>query len=175
MNPHRLSRAISPVIATMLLVGMTVVLSALVYLMLAGFPSGLQSSAIEEPQHIRIREVYREGTVSPYPNCWRSCVVLRHDGTKPLANDDLAPIFFRNEARVPVNIPTMNGYQFIKLHPQGVRILEGEGCQGTSWDPGEEIRIEFNKGTFQQGDRVRVEISSRSGDIIIPSDTFLVP
>ena len=38
MDPHRLSRAISPVIATMLLVGLTVVLSALVYLMVAGSP-----------------------------------------------------------------------------------------------------------------------------------------
>jgi flagellin-like protein len=175
MDPRRHSRAISPVIATLLLVGMTVVLSGLVYLLLAGFPSGVQYDPIEQPQRIRIAEMYRNGIASPYPNCRNSCVVLRHDGTKPLANDDLAPVFFRNEIQVPVNIPTMNGDQFIKLHPKGVRILEGVGCQGRFWDPGEEIRIDFNKGTFQQGDRVRVEIGSRSGDIILPSDTYLVP
>jgi Archaeal Type IV pilin, N-terminal len=174
MAPRRLSPAISPVIGAMLLVGITVVLSALVYLMLAGFPAGLQSGAMEQPQRIGIREVYREGTASPYPNCWRSCVVLRHEGTKPLENNDLIPVFYRNEVRVPVNIPTMNGYEFVKQHPAGVRLMEGDGCKGASWDPGEEIRIEFNKGTFQQGDRVRVEISSESGVIILPSDTFLV-
>jgi flagellin-like protein len=167
--------AISPVIATVLLVGITVVLSAFVYLLLAGFPSELQYDPVDQPQRIRITEMYRDGVPSPYPNCRRSCVVLRHDGTKPLGNTDLMPVFFRNEIRVPVNIPTMNGYQFIQQHPPGVRILEGDGCLGRSWDPGEEIRIEFNMGTFHQGDRVRVEIGSRSGDIIFPSDTFLVP
>jgi hypothetical protein len=163
------------VIGATLLVGITVVLSALVYLMLAGFPSGLHSGAIGEPQQIRIREVYREGIASPYPNCWRSCVVLRHEGTRPLGNNDLIPVFYRNEARVPVSIPTMNGYEFVRQHPAGVRLLEGDGCKGESWDPGEEIRIEFNKGTFRQGDRVRVEISSGSGDIILPGNTILVP
>jgi hypothetical protein len=101
-------------------------------------------------------------------------VVLSHEGTKPLGNNDLIPVFYRNEVRVPVNIPTMNGYEFVKQHPIGVRLMEGDGCKGESWDPGEEIRIEFNKGTFQQGDRVRVEISSESGVIILPSDTVLV-
>jgi flagellin-like protein len=175
MPPRRASPAISPVIATVLLVGMTVVLSALVYLLVAGFPSGLQYTPPGEPQRIAISEVYRDGVASPYPNCRRSCVVMRHDGTSPLPNDGLTPVFFRNEIQVPVNIPTMNGDRFIKLHPTGVRLLEGEGCRGRSWDPGEEIRIEFSKGTFQQGDLVRVEIGSRSGDVILPSGTFLVP
>jgi flagellin-like protein len=175
MPPRRACPAISPVIATVLLVGMTVVLSATAYLLVAGFPSGLQYTPLDEPQRIAIREVYREGVTSPYPNCKRSCVVLRHDGTRPLVNNDLSPVVFRNEVQVPVNIHTMNGDRFIKLHPTGVHLLEGQGCRGRYWDPGEEIRIEFNKGTFRQGDRVRVEISSRSGDIILPSGTFLVP
>ncbi len=56
MALRRMSRAISPVIATMLLVGLTVVLSALVYLLVSTAPqAGIDPSRFQFIRIVAIR------------------------------------------------------------------------------------------------------------------------
>lgn len=175
MDPPHHSRAISPVIATMLLVGMTVVLSSLVYLLVSNVPqAGIDPSRF---QFIRITEIRITGKhvkdTSP-PACDDSCIFLIHDGNGPLGNDRISAVVLVNSRIEKANITTLNADLFIKTKHDGVEHLSGPGSGGpigSSWDPGEEIYIDLNEHSIQPGDLVTVRIIDKTADLVISEDT----
>jgi len=175
MDPRRHSRAISPVIATMLLVGMTVVLSALVYLMAAGLPASLQLDTMEQMQYIEITAVYHQDDEYTHALNYDSRVLLTHKGTRELENDDLRALIYRNGMQLSCRIDTMNGVKVQSTIHTGLSRLYGPGSQGKTWAPGETLTIDLNNGTLHPGDELRVDIFSKSADTVISSDTYQVP
>ncbi|MDD1667491.1 MAG: type IV pilin N-terminal domain-containing protein [Methanomicrobiales archaeon] len=171
MPPRRASPAISPVIGTVLLVGMTVILSALVYLLvLAAPPPGIDPSRF---QYIRIVAVRQAG--DPFtPTCDDSCLILLHEGNAPLGNDGISAVVLRNDETLIANVTTLNGKRFISTKHFGVEHLGGPGSRGSAWDPGEEIWIDLREHAVAEGDLVTVRIIDRDSDLVLSEDTARV-
>jgi len=174
MDSRRPPQGISPVIATLLLTGMTVALSALVYLLVfSGPPAGIDPSRL---QCIRIVAIRHAG--DPFtPGCDDSCILLIHGGTAPLGNDGLSAIVLRNGERLKANITTLNAGRFYTTKHDGVEHLSGPGSmgpKGSSWDPGEEIWVDLNEGSVRAGDLVTVRIIDRASDLVISEATARV-
>jgi hypothetical protein len=155
----------------MLLVGMTVVLSAIVYLLVLATPqAGLDPSRL---QYIHILAIRHEG--DPFsPNCDDSCILLIHEGNAPLENDGLSATILKNGQPMKVNITTMNAYLFYSTKHTGVDHLWGpgsEGSKGSRWDPGEEIYLDLNDHSVKAGDFVTVRIVDRASDLLLSEDT----
>jgi len=168
MRLRRLSRAVSPVIATMLLVGLTVVLSALVYLLVSTAPqAGIDPSRF---QYIRISAIRHAGDTFS-PSCDDSCIILVHEGNNPLESDSVSALIFRNNEKLPANITTLNGKLFLPTIHTGVESLSGPGSRGSSWDPGEEIWIDLRDGSVKAGDLVTVRIIDKATGLVISEDT----
>ena len=159
----------------MLLVGMTVVLAALVYLMVAGLPAAIPADAIDDMQFLEITAVYHLDDDPPHAMNYDSRVLLPHKGTRELQNDDLRALVFRNGAQLNCRIDTMNGVAFQSTSHTGLSRLSGPGSQGKTWAPGETLTLDLNNGTLHPGDELRVDIFSKSGNRIISSDTYRVP
>ena len=168
MDPRRPSRGISPVIATMLLVGLTVLVSALAYLLVAAAPSALTGPS--RIQYIRITAIRHAGDTFT-PACDDSCIILVHEGNAPLENDGLSALVFRNSERLKANITTLNGKRFIPTAHTGVESLGGPGSRQTTWDPGEEIWIDLADGSVKAGDLVTVRIIDKATELVISEDT----
>ncbi|HXW98916.1 MAG TPA: type IV pilin [Methanomicrobiales archaeon] len=175
MEPRRRCAGISPVLASMILVGMTVVLATLVYLMVAGLPATIPADAVSDMQFLEITAVYHVDDDAPYAMNYDSRVLLTHKGTRELPNDDLRALVFRNGAQLNCRIDTMNGVKFQSSSHTGVQKISGAGCQGSTWSPGETLTLDLNNGTLHPGDEIRVDIFSKSGNRIISSDTYRVP
>ena len=133
MAACRLSRAISPVIGAMLLVGLTVVLSALVYLMAAGLPASLQLDTMEQLQYIEITAVYHQDDEYAHALNYDSRVLLTHKGTRELENDDLRALVYRDGTQLNCRIDTMNGIKVQSTVHTGLSRLYGPGSQLTSF------------------------------------------
>lgn len=175
MALRRVTRSISPVIATMLLVGLAVVLSALVYLMVAGLPASMQLDTMKDLQYIEITAVYHQDDNPPHAMNYDSRVLLTHKGTRELENDDLRALIFRNGIQLNCNIVTMNGVKVQSTVHTGFSTLSGPGSQGKTWAPGETLTIDLNNGTLHPGDELRIDIFSKSKNTVISSDTYRVP
>ncbi len=177
MDPRRQPQGISPVIGAMLLVGMTVVLSASVYLLvLAGPVPGMDFPG---SQYIHITGIRHAGDPE-IPDCEDRCIKLIHLGTRALENNALEAIILRNGATMmvstshgvtPVNITTMNGKLFLKTKHDGVQTLSGAGSKGATWEPGEEIWILLRKNLVGDGDLITVRIIHRPSNLVISEDT----
>jgi len=174
MTPRRVSRAISPVIATMLLVGLTVVLSALVYLLVSTAPqAGIDPSRF---QYIRILSIRHAGDTFT-TTCDDSCITLVHEGNAPLANDDLSVVVLRNNLVLKTNITTLNAGRFYTTKHDGVEYLTGPGslgAKGATLDPGEEIYLDLTEskvGLTKAGDLVTVRIIDKTSGIVISEDS----
>ncbi len=170
MDLRRQPQGISPVIATMLLVGITVVLSALVYLLVFAPPAWIDPSRF---QYIHITAIQHAG--DPFtPNCDDSCIRLIHEGNAPLGNNDLAAIILRNGVELSANITTLNANLFTKTKHTGVDHVFGPGAdgpKGSAWNPGEEVYIDLNDKTVKAGDFVTVRIIDRTSGLVISEDT----
>ncbi|MGA2935277.1 MAG: type IV pilin N-terminal domain-containing protein [Methanomicrobiales archaeon] len=174
MDPRRQSRAISPVIATMLLVGLTVLLSALVYLMVAGLPASMPLDTMKDLQYIEITAVYDQDDEYAHAMNYDSRVLLTHKGTRELENDDLRALVYRNGEQLNCRIDTLNGVKIQSTVHTGLSRLYGPGSQGKTWAPGETLTIDLNNGTLHPGDELRIDIFSKSKNTVISSDTYQV-
>ena len=175
MDPRRQPHGISPVIGAMLLVGMTVVLSALVYLLVLSGPSPWMSPP--RLQYIHITEIRITGThlkdTTP-PACDDSCIFLIHEGNAPLENDRISAVILGNGKIEKANITTLNAGLFAKTKHNGAEHLSGpgsEGPRGSTWDPGEEIYVDLNEKSIRAGDLVTVRIIDRDSWLVISEDT----
>jgi flagellin-like protein len=159
----RKERAVSPQIGVILLVAITLVLAILV-LLLFHLPS-FDFLKQKEPSFLEIRSVFHQDEHG-YLN-YDSRVILFHSGTETLNNSQLWAEFYRNGTKLPVNIITMNGNEFISTPHYGVQTMGGLGCSGSTWTPGEKIALDFSDGTFHPGDTIRADIFMRPSGILV--------
>lgn len=163
MSPYPDDEATSQQIGIILLIAITVLLAALVILLLHLPDFNFQQ--FKEPSFIEIKGVYHTDEHGDLN--YDSRVILFHNGTDSLENDLLRAEFFRNGAKIPASIETMNGYKFISTHHFGVQTMGGLGCSGTTWDPKEKISLDFTDNTFHPGDNLRVDIfMKKSGSLV---------
>ncbi|MDD1660471.1 MAG: hypothetical protein LUQ62_04615 [Methanomicrobiales archaeon] len=148
---------VSAAIATVLLIGIIVVLAAAVFALLMQFAI-LDPAAAGRLQYLRISSVDHLSEIPPHPLTYDSRVTLTHRGNGYLANRELRAVILRNGIPLPCEIPTFNGHDFIPLHPAGIQWIGGAGTRGGTWDPGEEVQLDFADGTFRPGDLVTVRV-----------------
>lgn len=160
----RPDRAVSQVTGVILMVAIVILLAALVFLMIH-IPSFDISELGKTPSFIEIRRFYHENE-DGHMN-YDSRVILVHNGTEDLNNSLLRAEFYRNGAKLPAIIETMNGHDFIASHHDGVQTMGGLGCSGPTWCPGEKISLDFTDGTFHPGDQVRVDIFTRTSGMLV--------
>jgi hypothetical protein len=168
MDSRRQPQGISPVIGAMLLAGMTVVLSAIVYVLVAGLPIMAQVDPAGF-QYISITTL-RLGSGEPYPLC-DNCIILLHRGNRALKNDDLSAIVLSNGATLAANISTLNGQKYSSTAHAGLHRLGGPGSREKTWDPGEEIWLDLKAGLIREGDLVTVRIIHKPSHLVISEDT----
>ncbi|NTV00039.1 MAG: hypothetical protein HGA55_02820 [Methanoregulaceae archaeon] len=144
-------RAVSQILAVILLVAIVILLAALLFLMIH-IPSFDLDTIRKTPSFIEILGVFHEN------ENYDSRVILIHNGTGDLNNSLLWAEFYRNGKKLPAVIETMNGHDFVGSHHNGVQTMGGLGCSGPTWCPGEKISIDFTDATFHPGDQVRVDI-----------------
>lgn len=150
------------------MVALTVLMAALILLFL-WLPAFTWQTPAEPPAIIEIQLIcHTDESILNYD----SRVILRHNGTERIVNDDVRAVFYRNDLPVACNIETLNGYRFISTHHYGVQLMGGSGCSGLYWNPGEKTWIDFTDGTFHPGDQVQVDIIDKISDLVISRHHF---
>jgi FlaG/FlaF family flagellin (archaellin) len=162
--------AMSPVMATTLLVAITIILVAVVAAMLLTMPL-LQYSFAPIPAIFTITSIESTDEITQQLN-HDSRVILLHTGTGTYQNKNLKAEFYKNGLKVNANIATMNGDDFISTLHIGVQWMGGMGCSGATWTPGEMTCIDFSDGTFRFGDTVQVDIIDKSTNTVISRNTY---
>lgn len=159
----------SHTLAILFLVIITILLAALIALFFA-MPS-FDTAALVTPAFLQILQVFHtdENGLLNYD----SRVILVHNGTDTLENDNIRAEFYRNGTKISAIIETMNGNRFISTRHFGIQTLGGSGSRGPTWEPGEKISIDFSDRTFHPGDRIRVDFLQRSSGELISSHTFI--
>ena len=134
----------------------------------------LQMPAIFDPtppvifEITKIRHINDAGVLT-----YDSRLMLVNVGMADYKNQNLMAKIYRNDIPLTVVIASMNGNDYIAhYHTNGVDIMGGPGCSGTTWSPGEMLYIDFNDRTFHPEDRVRVEVYDKTTNQILSSDTY---
>jgi hypothetical protein len=161
---------VSATIATVLMIGIMVVLAAAVFAFLMQFAS-LDPTAVDRLQYLHISSVDHLSELPPYPLTYDSRLTLIHRGTGDLANRELRAVILKDGIPLPCEVPTLNGHDFIPVHPPGIQWIGGAGTRGESWSPGEEVQMDFADGTFRPGDLVTVRIIHGPSGTIISEDS----
>lgn len=161
-------RAASPVIAIVLLIGIVFLLAMLVLLLCLGFPMPSGDPTVPAVFVIsKIQHVNPHGVLD-----YDSYMIVTNSGKVHYDNRKLYAKTYRNGALLPCIIPTLNGHDFIPLHPYGIQTLGGLGSHNYYWYPGQTINIDYSKGTFHPQDTVRFEVYDRTTDTLISRDTW---
>jgi len=148
---------VSATIATVLMIGIMVVLAAAVFSLMVHFTM-LDPGAVDRIQYLPISSVDHLSELPPHPLIYDSRITLIHRGTRELPNRELRAVILKNGIPIPSEIPTLNSHDFIPVHPPGIQWIGGAGTRGESWGPGEEVQMDFADGTFRPGDLVTVRI-----------------
>jgi len=162
--------AMSPVMATTLLVAITIILVAVVAAMLLTMPL-LQFSFAPIPTIFAITSIESTDEITKQLND-DSRVILLHTGTKTYLNKNLKALFYKNGVQVNANIQTLNGHDFISTVHTGVQWIGGMGCEGLTWTPGEMTAIDLTDGTFRPGDSVQLDIIDNSTKTVISRHSY---
>jgi hypothetical protein len=161
---------VSGTIATVLLLGIMVVLAAAVFSLLAQ-ASILDPGAADRIQYLSISSVDHLSELPPYPLTYDSRITLIHRGNRELPNRDLRAVILKNGMPIPCEVPTLNGHDFIPVHPPGIQWIGGAGTQGEGWAPGEEVQMDLADGTFRPGDLVIVRVIHGPSGTIVSEDS----
>jgi hypothetical protein len=162
---------VSATIATVLMIGIMVVLAAAVFALLMQFAMP-DPAAAGRWQYLRIISVDHLSEIPPHPLTYDSRVTLIHSGTGDLVNRELRAVILKNGIPIPCQIPTFNGYDFIAVHPPGIQWIGGAGTQGDTWSPGEEVELDFADGTFRPGDLVTVRVIHGPTSSLVSEDSL---
>ena len=161
----------SSTIGNILLAALTILLALLVLLLFHPPPLDWSYSA-GIPAIFVITSVQHQSDQYPYPLNYDSRIILRHNGTESMKNDDLKAYIYRDGIRLMAAIPTLNGHNFVATHHYGVQWIGGTGSQGELWSPGETLTIDLPDGTLHPGDLVQVDVFFRTKNQIISRHTY---
>lgn len=169
---------VSPVIATLLLIALTLILCAV----LAALCMSLISPILEQPVNKSPPEILAIVSVNHYNNTkltFASKVTLKNIGTKPLWNSDYAAEVYINGIKQYIIIKTLQAHDFISTHHNGIQLLHGAGPEGEIWEVGNSGVFDLNDRTLHPGDLLQIDIidnntSSLFYSNIISRSIFLV-
>lgn len=160
--------AASNVHAIILLIAITIILAALILLTAIQWPRMLNDQ--EVPTIFAITTIQHTNQYG-FLN-FESYMVVRNIGGISYDNRKMYAKTYRNEELLPCTIPTINGHDFIPLHPHGIQTMGGFGTHDFSWYPDSTIYIDYSQGTFHPGDIVKFEVYDRETNQIISRDIW---
>jgi len=114
-----------------------------------------------------IRHTSDEGILN-----YNSVMTIRNGGKIPYLNRNLYAKTYCNGVRLICDIPTLNGHDFIPVHPCGIQTLGGLGSRGYYWYPDATIDIDYSQGTFHPSDTVTFEVYDRATGRIISRSVY---
>jgi hypothetical protein len=168
-GPENADAASYPV-GVILLVAITCLLALLVLLMVQFQPFTLNMEK-EIPAIFTITSIRGVDEITGHMN-YDSRLILLHTGTTDYQNRNLRAGILKNGVRVSCTINTMNGHDFISTSHTGVQWMGGSGCSGDTWNPREQIAIDFSDGTFHPGDLVQIDVIDKITNITISRHAF---
>jgi hypothetical protein len=118
-------------------------------------------------QITKIRHTNKDGLLN-----YDSYMVVTNSGEISFDNRNLYAKTYRNGEHLPCDIPTLNGHNFIPVHPCGIKTLGGTGSDDFQWYPDALVAIDFSDGTFHPGDIVQFEVYDRKTNQLISRDTY---
>jgi len=151
----------------LLMLAITFILAALVLLMMVLLPYQTDESVPAVFKITKIRHVNDYGRLT-----YDSRMMVANTGEIGYSNLNLYALTYRNGDLLASSIKTVNGHDFISTHHYKIQNLGGLGSQGTTWDPGELIYIDYTDKTFHPGDVVTFEVYDVVTDQIISRHTY---
>lgn len=147
---------VSPVIATLLLIALTLILCAVlaaICMALISPSSGMP--LLSPPEILAIESVdhYNNGTLT-----FASKITLINIGTKSLWNTNYSANVYINDVKQRVIIETLQAHKFINTHHFGISTISGSGPTGYEWEPGNAGVFDLLDGTVQPGCTLRIDI-----------------
>lgn len=189
----RRDSAISPSIATVLLVLLTVLIAAILLLLCMGMINFSMDTYEPVPEIIVIQEIHHkneQGVIT-----WAGRLYLVHKGREekpvvernnnrfsyvvkeydPIILSDHCAVIYINGIRQPIIISTLQGSEFIPTHHYGVSKLAGIGISGYEWMAGEWAWIDLRDEIITENDEVTLEIIRNSDKKVISRSTKTAP
>ena len=164
---------ISPAIATLLIIALTLILCAILAacLMNYGYTSLVPSSS-NPPEILAIESVkhYNNNGQLTYA----SNVTLRNIGTESLWNSDYSAEVYIDDTKQFVIINTLKADEFIPTHHYGIKNLFGSGPTGYEWEPGNSGVLDLEDGTIQPGFTLRIDIIRKGDGEVISRSIYQV-
>jgi hypothetical protein len=155
-------------VGTVLIIGVTIILAALVLLLSLQFPNLWGDSQVPAVFEITtIRHTNQYGNVN-----LESYMIVENTGDVAYDNRKLYAKTYRNGQLLPCFIPVINFNEFIDVHPYGIETIGGSGTNNYHWYPGGTIFIDYSQGTFRPGDIVQFEVYDRESNQLISRDTW---
>lgn len=160
-------------IGVILMVALTIMMSALVLLLMVQLPHSYDDSVPAIFIITNIRHVDENGVLN-----YDSYLVMVNAGTTGYRNKNLYVKTYVNGDPVPARIVTLNADAFISSVHTGVETIGGVGTEGSKtsslsqWYPGQHIRIDYSHGTFHPGDLVKIEVYDSLTKQIISRHTY---
>jgi hypothetical protein len=170
-------RAGSPIIGSILVLGILFILVLLVLLMCLGF----QMPAVDPP----VPGIFKIVSLTFIPDSSgtqvRGVVTVTNTQSENYRNRNLRVITYVNGRKANCNIPTLNNQLFCSLNHYGVWHLSGVGTHGNKdhpssvWPSHSDIAIEYKKGILHPGDNITLEVMDTMTNRIISRDTWPEP
>ena len=165
MSDGRSGEAVSQVQGVLLLVVITIILAALLFLMLA-IPLWQAGSPEEPPEIFVITQLNHHCEKNGGLN-YDSRMTITNSGVATYVNDDLRAEIFVNDRYSGARISSMNTHIFIPTYHIGVERMKGSGSTGFYWYPGSRIFLDLTDGTFRPGDSVRLDVYHKDQNRLI--------
>lgn len=148
---------VSPVIATLLLIALTLILCVILAACLMNYCyTSLGPSPSEPPEILAIESVKHYNNDGKLT--FASNVTLRNIGTEPLWNSDYSAEVYIDDTKQFVIINTLKADEFIPTHHYGIKNLFGSGPTGYEWEPGNSGVLDLLNGMVQPGFTLRIDI-----------------
>jgi len=160
--------ASSPVIGVIMMLGIVFILFILVLLLCLDVHLPESDGNVPEIFVIsQIRHTSDEGVLN-----YNSLMTVLNHGKSPYDNRKLFAKTYRNGVRLTCDIPTLNGHDFIYVHPCGIQWMGDLGSHNYYWYPNTPIKINYAQGTFHPGDTVMFEVYDRATGKIVSRSTY---
>ncbi len=149
---------ISPAIATLLIIALTLILCAILIV----YCMGLVNIQWEQPLNTSPPELLAIVSVNHYDDngklTYESIVTLQNIGTHPLRNSDYRAEIYINDIKQYIVIKTLQALEFLSTHHNGIQLHYGAGPRGDIWEVGNSGVFDLNDRTIHPGDLLQIYI-----------------
>ncbi|HJJ43860.1 MAG TPA: type IV pilin [Methanocorpusculum sp.] len=156
---------VSPVVATLLLLIITVILCAIIAAFCTSFINWMEQPVNKTPPEIlAIISVdhYNNGTKT-----FAGKVTLKNIGIKSLCNSNYSAEVYIDDIKQFVIIKTLQAHDFIPTEHYGICIISGCGPRGYEWGPGSSGLFDLKDGMVQPGALLRIDIIRKEDGVVI--------